>query len=305
MAQGFGKAHGKIILIGEHSVVYNHPAIALPLLSATVECVVKKAGEDTLISPTYKGLYKDAPEIFKPTKDLFKSLQKELNLPALELTIHPNFMPYGGLGFSAALASSITEALYDYAKKPLTELKRFNWTQYSERIAHQNPSGIDATLVASKQALIYQKHMPSKGLHLHLPGYLIVGPSGVAGETKKAVKKIASTMHEASTQNTINQLGELTASMINYIQTQNLKRIGESMTQAHKHLTALGVSHTQLNSMVEAALSHGALGAKLSGGGLGGSVIALSDNQKVAETILGHWENITKIKGWILSLKEV
>lgn len=305
MAQGFGKAHGKIILIGEHSVVYNHPAIAIPLLSATVECVVKKAGEDTLISPTYTGLFKDAPEIFKPTKELFKSLQKDLKLPALELTIHPNFMPYGGLGFSAALASSVTEALYDYAKKPLTEVKRFDWTQYSERIAHQNPSGIDATLVASKQALIFQKNMTSKVLHFDLPGYLIVGSSGVAGETKKAVKKVARSMHEAPTQIAINQLGELTASVVNYIQTKNLNRIGESMTQAHKHLTTLGVSHNQLNIMVEAALNHGALGAKLSGGGLGGSVIALSYNREMAETILDHWESITKIKGWILSLKEV
>lgn len=305
MSQGFGQAHGKIILIGEHSVVYNHPAIALPLLSATVQCYIEEALEDRFESIMYTGLMNDAPNTLNPFKELLKSLKDSLNLPSLRLRVKTNFVPYGGLGFSAALASSITEAVYHYANKTLTEQERFDWTQFSERLAHSNPSGIDATLVASKHALIYQKNHPSKPLKINIPGYLIVGSSGIRGETKQAVNHISSTLHHRSTQAAIKQLAELTDNVLNYMQMNDIKRVGEAMTKAHDTLRQLGVSHIQLDTMVNVALKQGALGAKLTGGGLGGSVIALSDTREIAEDILKHWKSLTQIKGWILPLKEV
>ena len=303
MSKGYGSAHGKIILIGEHAVVYGYKAIALPLLTGVVETTVEEAQRFYFESTLYEGLLETSPKALEAIRRLVFELQKQHALPPLKITVSTNLAPYAGLGFSAALASSIVQAVYDYRKLPLDDETHFHWTQFSEKIAHGNPSGIDATLVMSEQPLIFQKGQQTQEVNFNLNGYLIIGNSGIRGETKKAVDHIAK-MH-STYQDTLNALGDLTEDMIHYIQKKNLKAIGNAISKAHRFLTLMSVSHPMLEEMIEDALTKDALGAKLSGGGLGGAVIAITNRHDTAKNIKESWEQISNKEAWILPLKAV
>lgn len=300
---GMGQAHGKVIWFGEHAVVYHHPAIALPLKSAEVR--VKMTPSDTLqfISPFYQGTLSDAPHLEGFSK-LIEALKGRLPLSNVTIELETDMPVRGGLGASAAIASAMVQAAYDLTDQPLEQGTRYELTQISEQFFHHNPSGIDALMSISQTAQRYRKEQAPSALDFSLDGELVVVYSNVPGNTKDAIVKIAKATQKTKVYQTMADLGHLTEDALEAIFGRDLNLLGRLMNQAHQLLKSFEISHPSIETLRTWALEKGALGAKLSGGGLGGIMIALFDDPAKAQAYTQYLKENGYLKYWHMALKD-
>ena len=270
---GSGEAHSKIILIGEHSVVYGYPAIAIPLKDILVKCRIMEAKskyfynpEDTLSTAIYTAL---------------KYLKKEN--AKIKYLIESEIPTKRGMGSSAAVSIAAIRAVFDYFGKNLDDKILEKMVQEAETVAHMNPSGLDAKTCLSDKALKFIKNKGFSYIDLNLGAYLVVADTGVHGNTREAVENVREMGDKA--QPMVKNLGELTEKMEIAIREKSLEKIGEIMNQANLELKKLNLTIEKSDILVEEALKNGALGAKMSGGGLGGCIIALVENEEKARII--------------------
>lgn len=284
---GRGWSHSKIILIGEHSVVYGYPAIALPLKNVEVECQITAS---------------DSPLIFQPDDTLstaiFSALEY-LNLKTanIDYQITSTVPEKRGMGSSAAVSIAAVSAVLDYFNQTVDKETLEQLANQAEIIAHTNPSGLDAKTCLSDHAIKFIRNVGFSQLTVNLDAYLIIADTGIHGQTKEAVKKVEA-MEEKSLP-ILHRLGNLTEQMEQAISEKAVASVGFLMTKAHTELRKLGVSIEKADYLVFEALSSGALGAKMSGGGLGGCIIALAHNAIQANLISQHLMEKGAINTWI------
>ena len=287
---GVGQAHSKIILIGEHAVVYGYPAISLPLLEVEVTCRVAPAAtpwrlfeEDTLSMAVYASLE------YLNIKDAYIRCQIDSAIPEKR-----------GMGSSAAISIAAIRAVFDYyqAKLPHDVLEIL--VNRAEMIAHMNPSGLDAKTCLSDQPIRFIKNVGFEELAMDLSAYLIIADTGVYGHTREAIQVVESKGKEALP--FLYALGELTQQAEEAIKARDAVMLGEILTKAHGNLKEIGVSSLEADALVETALHHGALGAKMSGGGLGGCIIALVADYHQAQDLAERLEEKGAVQTWIESL---
>ena len=287
---GVGQAHSKIILIGEHAVVYGYPAISLPLLEVEVTCRVVPAAapwrlfeEDTLSMAVYASL-------------------EYLNIKAayIRCQIDSAIPEKRGMGSSAAISIAAIRAVFDYfeAELPYDVLEIL--VNRAEMIAHMNPSGLDAKTCLSDQPICFIKNVGFKELVMDLSAYLVIADPGVYGHTREAIQVVQSKGKDALP--FLHALGELTQQAEKAINTKDAVFLGEILTKAHGNLKEIGVSSSEADALVETALDHGALGAKMSGGGLGGCIIALVADYPQAQDLAERLEEKGAVQTWIESL---
>lgn len=287
---GVGQAHSKIILIGEHAVVYGYPAISLPLLEVEVTCKVVPAAspwrfyeEDTLSMAVYASLeYLDITEA------------------CIRCEIDSAIPEKRGMGSSAAISIAAIRAVFDYYQADLPRDVLENLVNRAEMIAHMNPSGLDAKTCLSDQPIRFIKNVGFTKLEMDLSAYLVIADTGVYGHTREAIQVVQSKGKDALP--FLHALGELTQQAEDAISRKDAERLGQILSQAHLHLKEIGVSSPEADSLVETALSNGALGAKMSGGGLGGCIIALADNLTHAQELAERLEEKGAVQTWIESL---
>lgn len=301
-----GNAIGKIILIGEHSVVYGEPAIAIPFPAAKVKTTIYRTSGHVSIDCFYhKGLLSDAPEIIFGLKQVIKDISNSLDekLENFSLKIESTIPPQRGMGSSAAVAIATIRALYRFFNKALSYEDLLKWANVSEKIVHGNPSGIDAAIVAGERPLYYIKGQPFVPFDFNLGGYLLVGDSGRQGQTKEAVEGVRQLVERNEEVKTlIKELGILAIASKSSMETNDPKKLGQLMTKAHSILDTIGVSDNKLNHLVSIAMDSGALGAKLTGGGRGGCMIALALTREQALNISDKLLNSGAENTWISSL---
>jgi mevalonate kinase len=208
-----------------------------------------------------------------------------------------------GMGSSAAISGALVEALYDLSETPLTPKLRFEKTQLAEKLVHGSASGIDALTTTSDNAWYFIKDKEPEPLNIKLPGYLVVANTGIKGSTKEAVGKVAKLFTQNLAQGHLESLGLMSILVKEAIEKSSIEEIAKYINQAHFHLQELGVSHPKLDAMVEEALQLGALGAKLTGGGLGGSMIALVDSQIIAQKIIQQFKKNHTQEVWMMDLQ--
>ena len=287
---GVGQAHSKIILIGEHAVVYGYPAISLPLLEVEVTCRLVPAEspwrlyeEDTLSMAVYASLeYLDIKEAY------------------IRCVIDSAIPEKRGMGSSAAISIAAIRAVFDYYQADLPHAVLEILVNRAEMIAHMNPSGLDAKTCLSDQPIRFIRNVEFTELEMDLSAYLVIADTGVYGNTREAIQVVQSKGKDALP--FLHALGELTQQAESAITRKDAEKLGQILSQAHFHLKELGVSSFEADSLVETALSHGALGAKMSGGGLGGCIIALVANLAQAQELAKRLEEKGAVQTWIESL---
>ncbi|HAT54890.1 MAG TPA: mevalonate kinase [Lactobacillus sp.] len=301
-----GSAHAKIILIGEHSVVHQQPAIAVPLKNVKVTATLRETSRgQRLVSDYFTGELVDLPGEFEGIRVLLQRLLRRFDALSLSfvLEIESAIPQERGMGSSAAVATAIVRAVYSFFEVSLDPQQLLSTVNIEETITHGSPSGIDAATVSALQPVWFVKGLPLKHFDIHMNAFLVVGDTGVTGQTSMAVNSVTELLQDAEQpgvgQQLINHLGTLTTAAAGYLQHNQVRLLGQTLADAQADLSALGVSHPVLQKLIDAANAAGALGAKLTGGGLGGCMFALAKTAGQAKTIAAALTQHGAVKTWI------
>ena len=262
-------AWGKVILLGEHAVVYGHRAIA-GAIHQGLRCKISECAVARLTVPAWKidMAADEAPAVARAFRAL---LEKSARNP-VHIEVEAGLPAGAGLGSSAALCVALARALRPEAKgQALLELA--NW---GESCFHDNPSGIDVSLSAGGGIGSFTKSGGLRPIACNaLP--LVVGLSGVHRSTASMVAGVADRRAQNQSMNGIlREISELATPGQEALLAGDFETLGKLMDDNHRLLQEIGVSIETLDAMVSIARGAGALGAKLTGGGGGGAMIALA-----------------------------
>ena len=277
---------GKAILLGEHSVVYGRHAIAVPV-PLNIRVKVEEADDGVLLMiPSWGVEYyldkkpEERQSFEKPAALILEKMN--LNNVGMKIEVFSDIPRGMGLGGSAVLAVSIIKALNHHYKMGLSEQEINQMAYESEKIAHGNPSGIDNTIATYGYPLIYRKGEKTlkERLQIKEPLNLVLAFSKSEGLTAKTVAQVRKQWksNQEMYDDVFDDIDAIVLNGIQAIQDNDLKQLGELMNFNQGLLNTLQVSTPELERMIHIARDAGAFGAKLTGGGGGGAMIAVSDN---------------------------
>lgn len=300
---GRGRAHAKVILFGEHAVVHGAPALAVPVegLGITAEAR-SRPGPLALVSDLYTGELEKAPENLEVPRAVVHAAIARFGLPdtGIEIAISGEIPPARGLGSSAAVSGAVVRALADLAEYELSDADYLDLVAVGERVAHGSPSGLDAAATAASRPIVFEA-----GVARLLPspdeGYIVVADTGVPGRTRHAVASVARFLehHPVRGATLMAGLGALAQQGALDLVSGRGRELGARMSQAQGMLREMGVSSPEVDRVVDAAMHAGAHGAKLTGGGQGGCVIALAPDVVSATVISDAMRSAGAVATWI------
>jgi mevalonate kinase len=296
----FATAPGKIILFGEHAVVYGRPAIAVPVLQVRAKAVInfdpRSAPGRVILRAPDIGLettLSDLPENHPLAAVIWKaaSAMKLSHIPACTIQVTSNIPIAGGMGSSAAVSVAILRAFSTSLGYPLSDEQVSKLAYEVEVIHHGTPSGIDNSVITYAKPVYFVKGKMIEILQVKRSFTLLIGDTGVQSPTANVVSDVYQAWEEAGEQFEwlFDAVGTIAASAREAIEVGSIDSLGPLMNENHALLRKMGVSSPELDTLVEAACSAGALGAKLSGAGRGGNMIALvtpESSDKVARELV-------------------
>ena len=285
-------APGKAILFGEHAVVYGRPAIAVPVWEVSTRAevfdnpgaapgsllveapAIDLAGELAALDPAHP-----LPRIILDTLHALGVDQP----PPMRLRVTSTIPIASGLGSGAAVSVAVARALSQHLGHPFEPSKESALAFAVERIHHGTPSGVDNTVVAFGLPVYFRRGDPPVPFHVGAPVHLVIGDTGVASATSVAVGGVRERWREnpAAYERRFDAIGAIVDEARRYIESGRIADLGPLMDRNHCLLQEIGVSSPALDALVHAAIEAGAWGAKLSGAGMGGMMLALAPEAHV------------------------
>jgi mevalonate kinase len=285
---------GKIILLGEHSVIYGAPALAIPL----------KSGISAKIYPNNEIKIKNIPVDNKISVAL-KKIKQLVPCKGFNIELESQIPVGAGFGASAVFSNLLVKSAVLFSQnkeRSLEEISKF--TYELEKIFHGNPSGIDNTVVTYEKACLFQKnslkinplwdgfYANSESYIFDLPNLpLIIGYSKEKGDTEKMVLKVKEKLGEKGIEKFIQDMSGKFENALSAIKEKDYKNLGDLFFNIQNEYKSIGISTEKIDLMVNAVKECGGYGAKLSGSGGGGCVIALVDEIS-KHRIIKKWENL-------------
>jgi mevalonate kinase len=303
-------APGKIILFGEHAVVYGRPALAVPVMQV-------HADVDVTASPR-PGIWIHAPDVNlhaelsslpsdHPVAAAIRAFPHPIPSPdfgrgvpegwgeGLNIHISSSIPVASGLGSGAAVTVAILRALSSMLHSPLSNDEINSLAYEIEKLHHGTPSGIDNTVVTYAKPVYFIRQLPSprgggaggevQTFTVGAPFTLVIADTGISAPTKESVGDVRKLWEadKARWEKVFDEIGDIVQKAKENIENGEWRSLGALMDANHALLQQLTVSSPELDSLVESARRSGAGGAKLSGGGRGGNMIALVEKEKAAQ----------------------
>ena len=297
---GKGSGFGKVILFGEHFVVHGVPGI-VSAIDSTTDAEVKKTGKGITVKDerkTAKG-YSEEKKLqqLESIERMLKIIKIDPNTP-LSIWLGGSLPGFSGLGASAASSVAIARAIAEELEMTLPN-ERINEIAYEAEKAYAGtPSGIDNTAATYGGLLWFKKNMSGgpdtiEKLSIRNPVEIIIGSTGIVANTKAMVAGVAERKKSNPQKYAplFKQAEELAFAGRKTLQEFNLRKVGELMNENHRLLQEIGVSCKELDLLVDLAREQGAFGAKLTGGGGGGCMTALTPTKELQEKVAKAIEN--------------
>jgi mevalonate kinase len=292
---GKGSGYGKVILFGEHFVVHGVPGI-VSAIDSTTDAEVKKTARGITIKDERKGSKGYAEEKKLQQVESIERMLKTMGLSpektAMNIWLGGNLPGFSGLGASAASSVAIARAIAEEFRLKLSD-ERINEIAYEAEKAYAgNPSGIDNTAATFGGLLWFKKNMSGgpdaiEKLSIRKPVEIIIGSTGIVANTKAMVEGVAERKRKNPQKydSLFKQAETLALTGRKALDEFDLQKVGELMNENHRLLQEIEVSCKELDHLVDLARKQGAFGAKLTGGGGGGCMTALTPTKALQEKV--------------------
>lgn len=281
-------APGKIILFGEHAVVYGRPAMAVPVSQVRATVTIEpRAGPVEIDAKDVGRQYalRDAPSD-DPIATMIERTGAWLGVELQDFAVHiRSTIPVArGLGSGAAVSVAVGHAIAKFLGRDLPREQLSALAFEVEKLHHGTPSGIDNTVIAYEQPIYFVRGEPITTFTVTRAFRIAIADTGVVSPTRIAVGDVrrAWEAEHARYESLFDQIGAIIPAARAAIESGDIDALGPLMNANHKLTQQIGVSSPEIELLVDAALGAGARGAKLSGAGRGGNVIALvgEENQE-------------------------
>jgi mevalonate kinase len=291
-------ASGKVILLGEHAVVYGCPALAGALPEGAK--VVITPGTGWLHVPAWQTSFAPAGEPSnpdgRPVAHAYRALRRELgagDTSPVDFTLHFGVPTGAGLGSSAAMGVALARALAAVHGCASDSARLARAAAASETVIHGRPSGLDQAFAETGVGFgLFRRGDGVQPLRAEVALDLCIGHTGKPRDTKGRVSRVAELVEEdpRTTKQRFDRITSLVESAQAAVECGDRPALGQAMNANQVELAALEVSCPEIERMCQLALQAGALGAKLTGGGGGGCVIALASGREAAAGVVAAWE---------------
>ena len=292
---GRGSGFGKVILFGEHFVVHGVPGIA-SAIDSTVDAEVKKTGIGITLRDERKGSRGYTQEKSAQQKESIERMLNTMGInpekATLEISLGGNLPGFSGIGASAASSVAIARAISEEFRMSLSDEKINEIAYEAEKAYAGTPSGIDNT-AATYGGLIWFKRNLGGGpdtiekLSIRKPVEIVIGNTGVVADTKEMVAGVAARKKKNPEKYDalFKHAEDLALTARKSLKEFDLRKAGNLMNENHRLLQEIEVSCKELDYLVNLARGKGAFGAKLTGGGGGGCMVALTPGKELQEAI--------------------
>ncbi len=282
-------------MFGEHFVVYGLPAIAAALSDYTTAKIEKGSKGLEIIDnrPETPG-YKETKigERDRALELMLKYLKIDINKTPLKITLAGNLFCASGIGASAAMATSIARALNEHFSLELNEEQINDVSFEGEKGSAGTPSGIDNTCATFGGLLTFEKNLQGgknriERLKIKQPAEIVLANSGITQETKTVVEDVKKLKEKKPEEfeKIFRDYKKVFEEALNALKKSDWKKLGKLMNKNHELLQKITVSCKELDEMQKIALNAGAFGAKLTGTGRGGLLIALTPGKELQEKV--------------------
>jgi mevalonate kinase len=293
MKKGHGIGFGKAILFNEHFVVYGIPSIVSAIGNYTVAKVegYDKPGFKLMDKRPATPKYKE-DKLSQQTESfglMFKKIGVDLSKKGVNITLEGNLFAASGIGASAASCVAVARALAEYFDMKLSDEEINDIAYEGEKGYHGTPSGVDNTASTYGGLIWFQKGEKNviDRITLSNPVEIVIGNTGKVTDTKVAVDgvKQRKEMNPKKYQEVFDRAENIAYLAKRAIQDIAYTNVGKLMNENHKLLQQIEVSSRELDFLVSIARDAGALGAKLTGGGLGGNMLALTPGKDLQNKV--------------------